>query len=114
METQGFEQFWTLYPRRVAKKDALKAWNKLSDVEQTKAMHVIRSHVRQWEIEQREFHRIPHGATWLNGARFDDELEVVKPKPALEARPGESMEAYQARLRQHRDPIRSFEAPLDE
>lgn len=68
-----FDIFWTIYPRKVAKKDALKAWSKLDADQQKKAIEVLPQHCRRWEDPQ----FTPHAASWLNGERFDDELSTI-------------------------------------
>lgn len=72
-----FEQFWAAYPRKVGKKDALKAWGQAKDkpslddilkaVEKQKVDE-------QWIKDGGKF--IPHPATWLNKGRWSDELMV--------------------------------------
>jgi hypothetical protein len=42
----SFDQFWSIYPRRVAKKAALTAWNRLSDVQQRLALYALPNHVK--------------------------------------------------------------------
>ncbi len=107
-----FEEFWAKYPRKVAKKDAKKMWDRLSDAQQKKALETIPAHARRWS----DLHFIPHAASWLNGERFDDELpEQYNTSPdwfktdqgtlaygnqkGLRPRPGESMGDYRARLK---------------
>lgn len=65
-----FGIFWAHYPKRVAKKDAEKAWKKLTSEQKQKAMEALPKHVEFWA--ESEF--IPHPATWLNGERWEDEL----------------------------------------
>ena len=78
---QDFDKFWKVYPKKVAKADARKAW------EQTKAIRpdietVIKavqaaSRTEQWMRGAGQF--IPHAATWLRGERWEDQHEVVLP-----------------------------------
>lgn len=104
----SFDDFWATYPRKVAKKDAEKMWRRLNAAQQQKAVDCLPTHIRIWNAEGRDKSVIPHAATWLNGERFEDELEMPKPKAALyaippgsinDAKPGESMEAYLMRKR---------------
>lgn len=73
----GFDQFWSAYPRKVAKPQALKAWNKLKPSEPMtgKIMSAVNAQAAsdQWTKDDGKF--IPHPATWLNGQRWDDETE---------------------------------------
>ena len=110
-----FDQFWSLYPRRVAKKDAFKAWSKLTEEQKKKALEEIPKHSKCWCAECRQPHYIPLAATWINGWRFEDELQEPEPElkssanvvqfakqKHIEARPGESMEEFTQRVRQSR------------
>lgn len=109
-----FEAFWKYYPRKEAKKAAFKAWNKLTTEQQEKSIQNLPLHVKHWANREREY--IPLPASWLNGWRFDDELQsetekVVKwwesdqltlaygNQKGMRPRPGETMQEYRARLR---------------
>jgi hypothetical protein len=71
----GFDSFWSAYPRKVGKRDAMKAWK------QTKAEHppvldllvalgrMCRS--RQWTRDGGQY--IPYPATWLRRGGWDDQ-----------------------------------------
>lgn len=77
-----FNDFWQIYPRRVAKKAAEKAWKKLTLGEQSKALEAVKQHVKYWDEKGTESDFIPHPATWLNQGRYDDEL-VIEQKVKL-------------------------------
>lgn len=113
-----FDQFYAQYPKKVARKDAQKAWARLSEEEKAKALQALPAHIRYWDIRGTEKQYIPYPASWLNGARFEDELDLADalPKTAIawwatddgvmkkgaelgiRARGGESMNDYKARL----------------
>lgn len=71
MDDPLFEKFWTIYPRRVAKQDARKAWKKLHvDSELFELMlRALQWQTRTWS----EVQYVPYPATWLNGRRWEDE-----------------------------------------
>jgi hypothetical protein len=73
-----FDLFWQMYPRRVAKVAALKAWTKLKTADREAAIAALPAHVEDWS--GRDMDKVPHPATWLNGRRFEDELQPRKPK----------------------------------
>lgn len=79
-----FDEFWALYPRKVAKASALKAWKKAATSEAIKDQ--IMAGLRQQLLTLREKDRqfIPHAATWLNGRRWEDELERPVERPLTE------------------------------
>lgn len=72
----AFDDFWQRYPRKCAKKHALTMWNRLTQPQQEKALKVIEAHVKQWAIAGRTMEVIPHAGSWLNGWRFDDEIDA--------------------------------------
>jgi hypothetical protein len=66
-----FQDFWCLYPRRVARKDALKAWSRLSPAQQVEAITALVIWRRVWAKKELDY--VPYPATWLNGERWTDE-----------------------------------------
>jgi len=92
---EGFDQFWAAYPKKQAKQDAIKAWNKLNPDAELRATLLrslaVKKRDEDWLKEQGRY--IPLPATWLNGRRWED--EGVKP----EAEPEEAIEDRLARQR---------------
>lgn len=88
-ENMNFEVFWLAYPRKVSKKAAQKAWDKLKPDEEL-AMKILESLERHkktanWvkSMETSDMKYIPHAATWLNQERYEDELPKLGiPGPA--------------------------------
>ena len=77
----GFAQFWKLYPRKVNKPAAEKAWAKLKLSAET-VTTIGQALVKQatsidWLKSGGQF--IPHPATWLNGKRWEDEVVQTGP-----------------------------------
>ena len=72
----NFARFWSAYPVKKGKGTAEKAWNKynpnidvvLSAIENQKTTD-------QWSKDKGKY--IPYPATWLNGKRWEDEVEVA-------------------------------------
>ena len=73
-----FDEFWKLYPRRVAKLVAHRIWNRLSKKDKTIISIMLPLHILRWE--EKELQYIPHASTWLNQKRFEDELEPLPKK----------------------------------
>lgn len=72
-----FERFWALYPRRTNRVAAVRAWDKLQpDLELCKVMTVaLRAQMQTSQWMDGPEH-IPHPSTWLNGARWLDEVSI--------------------------------------
>ena len=80
----NFETFWSMYPRKIAKGAALKAWLKLTPLDQQLAIDALPNHVKQWEIKQTEKEYICYPATWLNGWRWMDEIDLTPKKEKVD------------------------------
>ena len=78
----GFDSFWSAYPKKKAKGDAEKAFNKIKpDAELLKTMlDAIDAQSRSpdWTKDGGQF--IPFPATWLNQKRWEDEIIRASPK----------------------------------
>jgi hypothetical protein len=72
-----FDQFWKHYPRKVAKRAALGAFNRLTKDEQAQAIEAIEDHVAYWKLKGTEMDFIPHASTWINQGRFEDILDMT-------------------------------------
>ena len=74
----GFEDFWDAYPRREGKRDAQKAWRQIKAGLDPELRERIAENMRtrRWPRETRF---VPLPATYLRGARYEDEHGVDKP-----------------------------------
>jgi hypothetical protein len=75
-----FQVFWAAYPRRHAKKDALKAWRQLNpDTETVQAI----LDALEWQKQTDQWKRliIPLPASYLRGARWEDEAPACHGRP---------------------------------
>lgn len=77
--SESFDKFWSAYPKKTAKQQALKAWEKLKPDEgltDTILSALERfKRTKQWRKDNWQF--IPYPATWLNGKRWEDETTEV-------------------------------------
>lgn len=69
-----FDRFWVVYPKKVSKKDAIKAFGKLNADEAMTEM-LIAAVEKQKKSSQWMDGYIPNAATWLNGERWNDEYD---------------------------------------
>jgi hypothetical protein len=78
-ENQGFEEWWALYPKKVGKHEAIKSWNKIPSLDGELLARITDATTAQAKSAQwRKNHGayIPYPATWLNGKRWEDEVEA--------------------------------------
>ena len=77
---QLFDRFWSVYPRKVGKREAEDAWKKIGPDEAL--FHVIVQSLDRakhwWSINRTETKHIPHASTWLNGQRWNDEMPLTQ------------------------------------
>lgn len=89
----GFEDFWAVWPKRVDKQSAIAAWRKLKP-DAALAGQIVAAVQRHagseaWLRDGGQF--IPYPSTWLNGRRWEDEVE-----PAAQAYTADELEVMTA------------------
>ena len=113
----SFDNWYSMYPRKVCRHDAEKAWARLKYDEKLAAIKSLPEHLQFWRIAGTDRNYIPHPATWLNGRRWEDEIEMPDIERRVTAwwttdagilekgrecgispRPGEEMGQFKARV----------------
>lgn len=78
-DTPAFQAFWQAYPRRIGKGAARTAFKKALKFASTndiiKGATEFAAHCEEMGTEKQY---IPHPSTWLNGERWEDDLESEK------------------------------------
>ncbi len=71
----AFDAFWRVYPKKVGKGAAQKAWTRINPPPETVALMLAAVKLQQgwsqWQKDDGQF--IPHPSTWLNQGRWQDE-----------------------------------------
>lgn len=72
--SEGFDDFWTAYPRKKNKPDALKAWQQTADVRPPtpELLLAVGEAVAEWRRQGRKPQYVPYPATWLRGMGWLD------------------------------------------
>jgi hypothetical protein len=80
----GFDDFWVVYPKHEAKKDAQKAWSKLKPSTETRDRIMADVDRRRRSFDWRKEHGkfVPYPASYLRSQRWED-IDTVD-APALE------------------------------
>jgi hypothetical protein len=77
----GWKRFWEAFPRRVAKKEARRAWMQIrptpADVDKMMVTLAWQCTSPEWLKEGGQY--VPYPASWLRAARWEDE----PPMPAI-------------------------------
>jgi hypothetical protein len=86
---EGFDAFWSAYPRKVAKVEAVKAWQQAPPTEVERPL-ILAAIARQrltpgWTKDGGEF--IPHPATYLRKRRWEDQTAKVARVNGIEVQP---------------------------
>ena len=76
-----FNEFWKLYPRKVAKLAAKRSWKRLTNKKINQIFDVLYEHLIRWKKTELQY--IPHASTWLNQQRWEDELEPLPNEKVL-------------------------------
>ncbi len=101
--SDGFERFWAAYPRKKAKSNALKAFQKLEPDSALlgrilRALEVQKAS-QDWQRDAGRY--IPYPATWLNGMRWED--ETVPQRRSADTGPNSSIDMEKLHEMLHRD-----------
>ena len=82
----GFQRFWAAYEKRVAKKDARKAWAELNPSPELVDQICL---ALEWQFTQPEWAKqnyqfAPYPASYLRGSRWEDERRKTNRRPPSE------------------------------
>jgi predicted transcriptional regulator len=75
---KDFEEFWKLYPKKIAKADALKAWNKAIKTKTADRLLELTKAYADGKLPEDKY--IPYPASWLNKELYES-VEVAQAKP---------------------------------
>lgn len=71
-----FEKFWNVYPRKVAKRDALKAWKGVMSGKDAPTVSQVLAGVEQYKAQKLDPKFISYPASWLRAGRWSDEVNT--------------------------------------
>lgn len=74
----SFQRFWDNYPKKVGKVKAEQLYKRkaTSEKKEQAILKGLQRYLTKWRSEKTQKQYIPNPTTWLNGERWDDELEV--------------------------------------
>ena len=76
--TANFNEFWSAYPKKMAKGNAERAWDKIRpDIQTVLTALSWQTKLEDWTKENGKF--VPFPATYLNARRYEDEKPAAKP-----------------------------------
>jgi hypothetical protein len=104
--TGDFERFWAVYPKKVGKEAARKAFSKVkTPVDALITAISAQKRSTQWKKDNGQY--IPNPATWLNQGRWEDVLETpVEPDNSGWTMGAEELAAINAMKRRRIDATR--------
>jgi hypothetical protein len=77
-----FDEFWKLYPKKIAKADAIKAWNKATKKKTAEDLLKLTKAYAEGKLPEDKY--IPYPASWLNKELYESvEIAEAKPLPKL-------------------------------
>ena len=78
LKEEGFEKFWSEYPKKRSKGDAFKAWcvlvNKRPETEVILKALAVMKHSEDWRKDGGQF--IPYAGTWLRAWGWEDVPDI--------------------------------------
>ena len=85
----GFEAFWTAYPKKKSKGQALSAWKKLKPDSSLQAviLKAIEAQKRSPDWQKDKGQYIPYPATWLNAMAWEDEVPTEQKRREVQYLP---------------------------
>lgn len=77
---EAFDRFWKAYPRKTAKENARKEFEKLNPDESllTTMLNAVEKQKQSEQWQEERF--IPHASTWIHQKRWEDETTVAQRK----------------------------------
>ncbi len=75
-----FEAFYSMYPRKMGRKEAERSWNRLTPAQQAECLEAMPNYLKYWKIKQTQKDFIPYPATFLNQERWTDEIDLEPTK----------------------------------
>jgi hypothetical protein len=79
---EKFDDFWNLYPKKIAKADAIKAWNKATKKKTADELLKLTKAYADGKLPEDKY--IPYPASWLNKELYESvEVAEAKPLPKL-------------------------------
>lgn len=76
-ESDPFDQWWSLYPRKIGKAAARKAYERVTRTVPTSVLHEALVVQRGALATENARGFCPHPATWLNGGRWEDDVAAI-------------------------------------
>lgn len=82
--SKSFLEFWGAYPRKVGKPKAFEAWQEIGKrLKNARGiLAAIKAQVAAGHLGA-DIQHVPHPATWLNNARWEDEIATPETLPAV-------------------------------
>ena len=84
-DTSEFDHFYSLYPRKIKKKNAETAFNRLSSPDKEKALVGLASYITFWDSSKIEKEFIPHPSSWLNSRQWEDDIPSISKDPKFKS-----------------------------
>jgi hypothetical protein len=69
----GFDRWWSSYPRKEGKSKAREHWATMRPDERERCVDTQAAWNRYWTQSRTELRFVPHGSTWLSQNRWEDD-----------------------------------------
>ena len=103
---EAFDQLWIRYPKKVKKARCLRVFKGLSKTKREACIKGVKRYIEYWELNGTSLSHVPMLSSFINDARWEDELDMSKSQDSLKITPASNRYAdmYKAEKEEPIDP----------
>ena len=80
---KAFDQLWIIYPKKQKKARCSRVFKALSKTNREACIRGVRRYIKYWELNGTSISHVPLLSSFINDARWDDELDMSKSQDSL-------------------------------
>jgi len=84
---EAFDQLWIIYPKKQKKARCSRVFKALNKTNREACIRGVRRYIKYWELNGTSLSHIPLLSSFINDARWDDELDMSKSQDSLKMSP---------------------------
>ena len=84
---EAFDQLWIRYPKKVKKARCLRVFNGLSKTKREACIKGVKRYIEYWELNGTSLSHVPMLSSFINDARWEDELDMSRSQDSLKITP---------------------------
>ena len=84
---EQFDQLWIRYPKKVKKARCLRVFKGLSKPKREACIKGVKKYIEYWQLNGTSLSHVPMLSSFINDARWEDELDMSKSQESLKITP---------------------------